>query len=115
MGEEHDRRTALENESEARVSADPIQVIAEALGKRKLSGWQIRETRKRSHQSFLALSELECRRDVDTRSWYDTLHQRRDEKQGAVLGLSSFKITPPEMGELTRKIEVKWDLLGPRP
>ena len=83
-----------------------LKTITDALGKRKLSGWQVRESRKNSYQSFLALTERECRRQVETLSWSVSLHQRRNGGDGRpVLGLSSFKITPPELPNLDRLLE----------
>ena len=81
--------------------SDTIQLISNALGRRKLSGWQIREGRRTSNQSFLALTDPECRRVVETRAWIVSLHQRR----GDALGLASFKITGPEMGDLEKRID----------
>src|SRR5437870_4085132 len=83
-----------------------LKKITDALNKKKLTGWQVREGRRVSHQSFLALTELECRREVETLSWIVTIHQQRSGPKGApVLGLSSFKITPLDLASLDRRID----------
>lgn len=83
-----------------------LKTITDALARRKLSAWQVRETRRISFQSFLALTDRECRREVGTRSWLVSVYQNRPGSQGQpVLGLSSFKVTPPELPNLDRLIE----------
>ena len=82
-----------------------LSKITDALAKRKLTAWQVREGRRTSHQSFLALTERECRRQVDTQSWMVSIHQLRTGPQGPVLGLASFKISPPEMPLLEQRID----------
>jgi len=83
-----------------------LSTITDALRKRKLSGWQVREGRRTSHQSFLALTECECRRRVDTQSWTVSIHQVRAAADGRpVLGLSNFRITPPELPSLDQRID----------
>ncbi len=68
-----------------------IQKIIEKLSQRKLSAWQIRESKKRSYQSFLALNEKECERTVETTKYRITLHKKK-EGDKPVMGISSFQI-----------------------
>lgn len=80
---------------------DTIRRIVDALSGRGLSGWQVRESRRTSHQSFLALSESECRRTAETRSWIVSIHKKR----GDALGLSSFKLTEADSSALNARID----------
>jgi predicted Zn-dependent protease len=78
-----------------------ITKITEALNKRNLSGWMVRETRVKSHQSFLALAERECTRRVDTTTYTITIHQKR----GDVLGLSSFRLSKEGLPSFEKSLD----------
>ncbi len=78
-----------------------LSTIVDALKRRNLSGWQVREGRRTSYQSFLALTDLECRRVVETKAWLVSIHQKR----GTLLGMSNFKITERELPDLERKLD----------
>ena len=82
-----------------------LDEIVEKLERRSFSAWQVRRTRARSHQSFLAREDVECRRSVETESCVVTVHRLRDTPQGRVLGLSSFKIGPRHLPDLDRKLD----------
>src|SRR5437762_22943 len=98
MGKKYHRRPAPQNESETRLM---LPKIIAALKKKKISGWQIRETHKKSFQSFLALTKKECQRLVATTSYQVTVFQKNGDK----LGLSSFKLGPQQADQIEPKIE----------
>ncbi len=84
-----------------------IEKIKNAITGKKLSGWQIRETRETSHQLFLAKEERECVRSVETQLFRVTLYQRR-KSAGArndVLGIASFQIGAAELPALEKRID----------
>lgn len=88
-----------------------IDRIREALARRKVSAWQIRETRRRSHQLFLAQNERESLRTVDTETCLVSVFQNRkaDGKTPwggeTVLGMSTFKISPRSAGDIEKYLD----------
>ncbi len=83
-----------------------LKTLADALEKKKLTGWQVHETRQRSFQSFLAQEERECARTVQTTKYSVSIYQRRkDGPGGETLGMSSFKTGPADGATLEKKIE----------
>lgn len=79
-----------------------IDKITGALSQKGLSGWQVRWTKKKSRQSFIALTELECRRRVETESCIVSIYKK---KPGGTLGMSTFKVTPAGMDRFDRDFE----------
>lgn len=101
-----------------------LKKIIDRLGKAGLTGWQVRHSKKKSFQSFLAKDEKECDRFTDTESCLVSIYQKRDvpvffdtshgnghgeEKPSPdskpVLGLSNFKVTPQNVGDLDSFLE----------
>ncbi len=79
-----------------------LKEISEKLNSAPLSGWQVRWTHKQSHQSFIALSELECRRLVDTESCIVSIYKK---KPSGALGMASFKITPANLDHWDKEFQ----------
>jgi len=79
-----------------------IKKITESLKKQNLSGWQIRWARKKSHQSFIALTQLECRRMVETEACVISIYKK---KPAGKLGMASFKITPANLENFEKEFE----------
>ncbi len=78
-----------------------IEKIRTALNNERVSMWQILAARKTSHQSFTALTERECVRSVESTIYDVTIYKRKD---GGKLGLSSFRISANEAGELDKRL-----------
>jgi PmbA protein len=102
MGKKHHRRTTFENEGAARMSNKLIDALKTALARSSADGWQINWAQKTSHQSFLALSALECRRDVWLEQAAVTVYRK---KHDGTLGFSSFKVNPNSLAALTDKMD----------
>lgn len=70
-----------------------INLLRDRLSKAPISGWQIREVKQVSFQSFLAQTELECIRKVESTRYDVTVLLRHSQELGKeVLGLSSFRL-----------------------
>jgi PmbA protein len=93
VGEKYHRGTALEDESEIGV----IEKIKVSLTKRQLGAWQIRHITKKSYQSFLALMDRECLREVDTESFHVSVYVHHQKDNKPVMGMSSFTMGPNQL------------------
>ncbi|MFN0118235.1 MAG: metallopeptidase TldD-related protein [Elusimicrobiota bacterium] len=83
-----------------------LSQIKGILNKKKLTAWQIRQMVQTSFQSFLALTEEECRRTVSTTIYIISLYKKRVDKEGKeTLGLSQFKIGPQDLAQLEKLID----------
>jgi len=76
-------------------------IINHLAKKKEIYGWQIKETKKSSFQSFLALKEKECQRQVRATLYKVTIHL----KKGDILGIASFQISPSEFEIFENKLE----------
>ncbi len=85
------------------MSAKMIDILKTTLARSTAAdGWQINWAAKTSHQSFLALTNLESRRDVRIEQAAVTVYKK---KQDGTLGLSSFKVNPNSLSTLAEKLE----------
>lgn len=112
MGEKHHRRAAHASARPVGVIVETLAVIADALRKRNLHAWQVRERATVSDQSFLALGDTECRRRAETTTYEIFLHVIRPARKespaawgGKVMGMASFKIGEADVGRLESKID----------
>jgi PmbA protein len=78
-----------------------IEKIRTALNNERVSMWQILEIRKKSVQSFMALTEREAIRTVDSTVFDVTIYKQKDDGK---LGLSSFRVSPGEDRELDKRL-----------
>ncbi len=85
------------------MSARLIDTLKTALGRSIADGWQINWAEKTSHQSFLALSNLESRRDVRIEQAAVTVYKKKQD--GTAFGLSSFKVNPNNLSTLAEKLD----------
>ncbi|MCG3205887.1 MAG: hypothetical protein KCHDKBKB_02610 [Elusimicrobia bacterium] len=79
-----------------------IKKITDVLSKKGLSGWQLRWSHKKSFQSFLALDQLECRRQVETETCLISIYKK---KPSGKMGQSSFKIAPANLPVLEQELD----------
>ncbi len=82
-----------------------ISKIIDRLSKRNLSAWQIREVRKKSYQSFLALGEKECQRTVDSTRYKITIHKKRTGEK-PVMGLTSFSLADVNFSQIDSMLDI---------
>lgn len=82
-----------------------IEKIKDALSKKKISGWQIREIETTSFQSFIAKEERECIRDVESLIYNVSLFQKRNQNGKDVLGTSTFEVGPGGLSEIGKQID----------
>src|SRR4051812_26480271 len=68
-----------------------LKTIIDHLKKKDVSAWQIREARKTSLQSYLALTDRECVRRTETLKYRVSLHVKKFGDQPS-LGISGFSI-----------------------
>jgi PmbA protein len=99
MGQKYHRRPPFKNEGAARLILDQIKTV---LSGSKADGWQINWAEKTSHQSFLALNTLECRREVRIEAATITVYKKHAD---GALGSSTFKISPNAVASLPAKLE----------